>query len=210
MKISVSYLKSILETKKTIKKINDSDADYIHVDLVDGLFCEPKNFSLPLNDLFIGVKKDLDIHLMALNPLIYLESLCQLKPLYITIHVEGENVLESINFIKQHHIKVGLAIKPDSDIKIIEPFLDMVDLVLVLSVHPGLGGQAFLLESINHLKYLKEKQSKHHYLISVDGGINEKTIPYVKDYVDIVVSGSYVCMHEDYNEKIAILKANGR
>ncbi len=203
MKISVSFLKYQNSKAETINKILDTSADYIHVDIMDGLFVSEKNDDL---DEFIvllkNVSKPLDIHLMVLNPKKYIDKLQILKPEFITIPVEILNPLVYIKQIKNYNIKVGLAINPDTDIKILADYLNFIDLVLVMSVYPGYGGQKFIPSVINKIGNLKNKN----VLINIDGGINDETIKLVKDDIDICVSGSYIVLSDNYEEQIKKLR----
>lgn len=211
MKVSVSYLSSIFDKKSTINVIDKSNADYIHVDLMDGKFVLKNNFSIEdtIEDLK-DIKKPIDIHLMTDHPETYIEKLSVLHPEYITFHLESNTDIDTtISLIKKSHSKVGISIKPKTDISYLEPYLGKIDLVLVMTVEPGAGGQRFLFETLDKIKDLKDlKLNKgYSYLISVDGGINEYTAMISKKSgADILVSGSYVCRHENFNEKISKLK----
>ena len=125
------------------------------------------------------------------------------NPEFITFHYEVNlDIMDIINYIKKFNIKVGLSIKPNTKIEEIIPYLPYLDLVLVMSVEPGLGGQQFIVNSVDKIKKLKEL--KGDYLIEVDGGINDSTISLVKD-VDIAVIGSYITSG-NYEEKIKSIK----
>jgi len=203
--ISVSYLKSIYNKKDTIKKIDESIADMIHVDLMDGLYVENKNFTIDevIDDLKDTIKP-LDIHLMVNNPEIYIDELAKLKPFAITFHLDSTNKKDDvINQIKDYNIKVGIAINPDEDISILNNYLNLIDYVLVMSVVPGKGGQPFIKDVLDKIKQLENKN----ILIGIDGGINSESITYLKNYkIDNIISGSFVCMSDDYNMKIGELK----
>ncbi|MBQ8902604.1 MAG: ribulose-phosphate 3-epimerase [Bacilli bacterium] len=203
--ISVSYLKSIYNKKDTIKKIDESIADMIHVDLMDGSYVENKNFTIDevIDDLK-DTKKPLDIHLMVNNPEIYIDELAKLKPFAITFHLDSTNNKDDvINQIKDYNIKVGIAINPDEDISILDGYLELIDYVLVMSVVPGKGGQTFIKDVLDKIKQLENKN----ILIGIDGGINSESITYLKNYkIDNIISGSFVCMSDDYNMKIEELK----
>ncbi len=203
--ISVSYLKSICSKKETIKKIDESIADYIHVDLMDGIYVNNKNFTIEevLNDL-VNCHKKLDIHLMVQEPLPYIKDLINLNVWNITFHLDAtKNPKKIIDYVKKHHINVGVAINPQDDIHIIDQYLNLIDYVLIMSVVPGLGGQQFMMEILEKVKYLEDKN----VLIGIDGGINNITIKYLENYkIDNIVSGSYVCMSDNYNERINELK----
>jgi len=203
--IAVSYLKSKYEKAETIKLIDNSDADLIHVDLMDGVYVENKNFTIEevLNDLK-DTTKPLDIHLMVNNPEIYICDLSKLKPFAITFHLDGtKKPLEVIELIKDYNIKVGIAINPNEDIHILNDYFKLIDYVLIMSVVPGKGGQSFIREVLSKVRKLETKD----LIIGIDGGINDDTINYLKGYkIDIIISGSYICMSDNYNKSINILK----
>ncbi len=204
--IAVSYLKSIYPKDKTIKLIDESSADLIHVDLMDGIYVEQNNLKIEevLNDLK-DTSKPLDIHLMVNEPLKYIQDLVSLKNIWaITFHLDAtNNPLEIINYVKSQNIKVGIAINPNEDISILDNYYSLIDYVLVMSVTPGKGGQKFMVEVLPKLKKLKDKN----VLIGIDGGINNETINYLKEYhIDNIISGSYICMSDDFEKQINILK----
>lgn len=204
--ISVSFLKSKLSKEETLQKIEESKANFIHVDLMDGIYVPEKNFEIDdIVNTLKNTNKLLDIHLMTKDPLQYIKKLVDLNVWMITIHLDStDNPLKVINFIKSNHIKVGVAINPKDDIISIANYLDIIDYVLVMSVTPGAGGQKFILKSIDKINYLQDK----HILIGVDGGINDESIKYLKDYrVDVIVSGSFICMSSNYNKSIDKLKS---
>ena len=203
--ISVSYLKSKYERDVTINKINESIADYVHVDLMDGLYVPNKNFTiLDLLDTLSKITKPLDIHLMVKNPEDYLDYLIKFDPKIITFHLDATNKpIEVIKKIKENNIQVGIAINPNEDIKILNDYIDLIDYVLLMSVYPGKGGQEFIPSVLEKVRLLNNKK----VLIGIDGGINKETIEYLKDYkIDIVISGSFICMSDNYNESIKLLK----
>lgn len=203
--ISVSYITSKLNRLETIKKIDESFADLIHVDLMDGIYVENKNFTIDeLKNNFNDTKKELDVHLMVNNPIEYIDALTKLKTKIITFHLDStNNPIEVINKIKENNILVGVAINPSDDLNILDEYYDLIDYVLIMSVVPGKGGQKFMPEVLNKINLLENKNK----LIGIDGGINNETIKYLKDYkIDIYVSGSYICMSDDYNKKINELK----
>lgn len=206
MLVSVSFLKNKNGNKKTIEDINKSKADFIHVDVMDGIFVDnKKNEYNEIKDLFTNVDKPLDIHLMVDKPLNEIKKFINLKPDYITFHVESnDDIKECINLIKENNIKVGIALSPNTRIYNIIPYLKDIDLVLVMSVEPGYGGQEFIKSSINKINELKAIQKKYNYIINVDGGINDRTIKDINS--DMIVSGSFITMSDNYDENILKLK----
>ena len=196
MKISASFL--TVDNIDNINKLVNCDIDYLHLDIMDGIFVDNKNEVLDVPHI-----KPLDIHLMVSDVYKYIDKYKTFNPLYITFHYEvGKNILSIINYIKKFNIKVGLSIKPSTKVEEIIPYLPYLDLVLVMSVEPGKGGQSFIMDSVDKIKKLKEL--KGNYVIEVDGGINDDTIKYVSD-ADIVVVGSYITSG-NYEERIKNLK----
>lgn len=207
MEISVSILKEKENYEEAIKKINNTKCDYIHLDILDKTFVDEESF---LYEDFENIEfnKKLDVHLMSSDLDKQIASFSKINPTYITIHEEVKDTIKYINKIKNKGIKVGLAINPKTDIENVYPYLELVDLILIMSVEPGKSGQKFMPEIIGKLQELKEIQDRYNYVIEVDGGINNETIKYVKDYVDIVVSGSFITNSNNYEEKIKELKNN--
>lgn len=207
MKISVSYLssKNIVED---LRKLNVTNADYIHVDVMDGKFV--KNKTLPfsqMKNIHKYTSKRLDVHLMVKKPLKYIDDYATLNTEFITIHVENKYIDKALDLIESYGIKKGLSIKPETDLNMLDPYLDRLDLILVMSVEPGQGGQAFLENTIDRIKELKKKLKEHNSkaLISVDGGINEEVAKKLKD-VDILVSGNYIISSDDFQYQIYKLR----
>lgn len=210
MQISVSYLSSYYSKEKTIMMLENTSADYIHVDLMDGGFVTNRNFTIPeVLKLLKNHEKPLDIHLMTFDPLIYIEDLKELKPEYITFHLEAtKDIVKTIELIKRNNIKVGLSIKPATNILELMPYLALVDLVLLMSVEPGAGGQSFIYHIADKFQELKQIRADNNlnFKIAMDGGLNEDTIKLVKD-LDIAIIGSYICKSNNYEEKIKTIKA---
>jgi len=211
MIVTVSFTKFKTTQKDTIKEINESNADYLHIDLFDGKFVDNiQQLPTELKKILGINKKPLDVHLMAVDPLKYLDFFANQNTEYFTFHYEAvKNIDLVIEQIRATGLKIGLAIMLETKVKDIEPYLDAFDQILVMSVGGGAGGEPFneiALEKITELKALKELNN-YRYLINVDGGINEETVTAVKAAgTDMVVSGSYVCLSENMNEAIDILK----
>ena len=214
MKVGVSFINSDYSIEETIKKIDESDADYIHVDMMDGKFVETENFTIQdIKKMFKNVNKKLDVHLMVCSPNKYVRELAKVKNIeYLIIHYESHRrPIDVINMIRHTNMKVGIAINPETKVSHIVPMLNHIDEVLVMSVKPGKGGQKFMENVLYKVETLKElrEENGYHYIINIDGGINADTISLARDAgVDMVVSGSYVCKSDNYNERINILKGN--
>lgn len=206
MKVSVSFIKNKYnDEKKTIEEINYTSADYIHVDIMDGKFVENKNYDINEVSVFLRENiKPLDVHLMCYDLEKYIVEYADLMPKFITFHLEAtDKVNEMIDMIHSYGIKCGISIKPNTKVEELLPYLDKIELVLVMSVEPGMGGQKFIpiaIDKINELRKLNKN-----IIISVDGGINDETVKLVDS--DMVVSGSYVCMSDNFEEKIKQLFA---
>ena len=206
MKVSVSILKEINDYKNAIKKINKTDADYIHLDIMDNTLTNTSSFKIDdFMDLNEYNNKKLDIHLMTNNLEEKINDFIKLKPEFITFQIEStKNINKYINLIKLNNIKVGLSIDLNTDIDEIIPFLNKIDLVLIMSVPIGRGSQKFNLIVIEKLKKLKRLNND--IFISIDGGINHETAKLVCDYVDMVVSGSYITDSNNYINAVNDLK----
>ena len=208
MKVGVSFISSDYDLETTISKIDESSADYIHVDMMDGVFVENSNFTVQdLKKMFKNTKKKLDVHMMVCSPNKYVKDFAKMPNVeYLTLHCESHRrPIDVINMIRHTPLKVGLALSPETKVSHIVPLLNHLDQVLVMSVKPGKGGQKFMEEILYKIETLKElrEQNGYHYVINVDGGINEETAKLVKEAgADMVVSGSYVCKSEDYNQRI--------
>ena len=202
MKVSVSILKEKNNKEEVINKLLNTSADYIHLDIMDSTFTNSSSFDL--ND-FKLVNKKYDIHIMSTDLDNQINKAIKLNPEYISFHYESTKEIDKyIDLIKKHNIKVGLAISPKTKLYKIKKYLDKIDMLLILSVVPGLGGQTYI-EKVTK-KIIKANKIKKNYLISVDGGINNDTINKIKEYVDIVVAGSYITDSEDYENRIMSLK----
>lgn len=202
MKIAGSIL-NIKEKSKLIELVN-SGIDLIHIDVMDNVFV--KNSSLNYNEyskLLQEINLPLDVHLMVSDIYKYIDEYINLDPYIITFHYEAtQNVLEVIEYIKRFNIKVGLSIKPSTEVKEIEQYLSLVDLVLVMSVEPGMGGQKFMDSTLSKIEEL-QKYDKN-FIIEVDGGINQNNIKNIE--ADIVVVGSYITDSHNFKNQVQKLK----
>ncbi|WP_278461961.1 ribulose-phosphate 3-epimerase [Thomasclavelia spiroformis] len=197
--------------KQEIDKIEA--AEWIHYDVMDGHFVPNISFGYSiLKDISKVTDKYLDVHLMINDPFKYVDNFIASNASLIVFHyeaVEKNEIDKLIKHIKNNNVDVGIAIKPDTCQDVLKPFLSQLDLVLVMSVEPGFGGQTFnhsAIEKITKLAKLRE-ENNYHYLIEVDGGINESTAKLCRQAgVDVLVAGSYVFNSDDYTKAIESLK----
>ena len=206
--LSVSILGIKENTKENIKKLDNLNIDYLHIDIMDGVFVSNKTWQYEeIKNNLENVKTKKDVHLMVSDIKKYVDEFKKLNPDIITFHYEAtKEPLKIIKYIKEKNIKAGISIKPNTEVKEIENLLQEVDLVLVMSVEPGAGGQKFIENSTNKINKLYElrKKNNYNYLIEVDGGINNETKNQVKNS-DIIVVGSYIT-NNNYEEKIKEFK----
>lgn len=207
MKITVSYISSLYDTKKTIDLINETEADGLHVDLMDGVYVDNKNFDIDsLQDLFKDNTKPMDIHMMVNRPSKYLDKILSLYPDCVYIHPKTEpGALGILNNLAMHEIKRGIVINPDEEVKDFVHYFPYIDRVLLMSVTPGAGGQKFLEKISKKLDELLAYKNENNFEIYIDGGINESTIKKVSK-ADGVVSGSFICKSKDFEKQIKKLK----
>lgn len=211
MKVSVSILSVKDDIKECVRNLDKTDVDYIHLDIMDGKFVCNKTWDIEeIKNIISNTNKPLDVHLMVEDLDKYINDYVKLQPKYITFHLEAtEDVSKYISILKQNNINVGLSIKPNTDVSSIEPWLPFVDLVLVMSVEPGMGGQKFMDNSLEKIRKLKDIKiiNNYKYVTQVDGGINNETVSSVRDAgVDIVVSGSYIINDKNYQYNIDNLR----
>lgn len=207
MKITVSYINSLYDSKKTVDLINETSADAIHIDLIDGIYAGTKNFDINhLPEIFKDNRKPIDIHMMVNRPSGYLNDLLKLKPICIYIHPSTEpSAFGLLNELNNYGIKRGLVINPDEEIPSFSHYFPYVDRVLLMSVVPGKGGQKFLDNTKDRLQNLISFKKDNDFEIYVDGGINDETIKEVLN-ADGVISGSFICMNKDFENQIMKLK----
>lgn len=208
MLVSTSFLDS-KNFPRDLTKLNETSTDYIHVDVMDGKFV--KNKTLPFKEMrhiYKFTSKRLDVHLMVENPKLYIDDYATLNTEYITFQLEiEEDVLKNLQLIKNYGIKCGLAIKPNTRVSELVPYLPLLDLILVMSVEPGLGGQKFIEQTKNKIEEVRILLNEYNSSakISVDGGVNNITKDYCKE-CDILVSGSYIINSDDFETQIASLR----
>ena len=209
MKVTVSVLKSNLDKRETIEQVEQTDAEFIHVDVMDGQFIPHYALSeYEVNNLFKGSKKALDIHLMVDDVRKHIDAFKDLNVHSFIFHVETrQNIMELIEYIHSLGIKAGLALNPETGTDSLLPYIDMVDTILIMGVTPGEGGQKLILNTVDKGYVLRGLKKKFNYIydIGIDGGVNLETRPFLNDF-DYVISGSYICMSDNYQEKIDSLR----
>lgn len=208
--ISASFLTS-KDIPKTLTELNDTDVDFIHVDVMDGKYVENK--SLPFKEMrhiYKFTDKRLDVHLMVESPSKYISDYASLNTEYITIHLDTlEDTLSNLKLIKSYGIKTGIALNPTDKVESLIPYLPYIDLILVMGVIPGKGGQKFIdktIDKLKELKVLKKEYPTFKFKVSVDGGVNKEIASKIINYTDILVSGSYVLDSDDYQKQINSLR----
>jgi len=212
IKIAPSILSAdYLNFGRDIKKLERSGADFIHIDVMDGSFVPNITFGLGLVKYIRKITAlPLDCHLMIVNPDKYLTGFAEAGADYITIHYEAaRNLKQDLRKIKKLGVKAGLSLNPDTPVKKILPYLKYVDLLLVMSVFPGFGGQKFIAGSVDRILAIKEYVLKHKLKvkIEVDGGVNEETAPLINAAgADILVAGAAVFSAKDQKKVIKNLR----
>ena len=208
-KVSISILDCDFENiTSEIKKINDNKIDLIHIDIMDGKFVNNQTEKLfNLNKISSLTNLKYDIHMMVEEPLDKIDEYIKYEPEIISIHIEkNSNLIDCIRKIKSYNINVGVAINPDTNISELYDILELIDLVLIMSVHPGKGGQKFISKTIDKVKDINNKKNKNNFIISVDGGVNNtNSKDLIKSGADILVSGSYLVKSENLNKSIKSL-----
>lgn len=208
MKVSVSYL-GCKNITKTIIELDKTDVDLIHVDVMDGKYVKNKTMSFKdVESIGYYTKKRLDVHFMVRSPLKYIDDYAALNVFCMSIHLDIKDDIEKvINRIKLYGIKVGIVLNPDDAIEKIYPYLDKIDMVLIMTVIPGLPGQQMIMDVLPKIKALREKinEEKRNVLINVDGGVNLENKDLLGD-VDIITSGSCITKSNNYQETITKLR----
>lgn len=193
--------------EKEVREVVSYGAKFIHIDVMDGHFVPNitlgpviyKNLKGKIDAVF-------DVHLMISDPKFYAKSFIDAGADYLTFHYEAvTDIMDVICHIKSLGCKVGISIKPNTNVEVLDKYLPYLDLVLVMSVEPGFGGQKFLSSAVKKIKYLSimKKENNYNYLIEVDGGINEETAKICADAgVEVLVAGTYIFLSNNRKKTI--------
>ncbi len=211
--ISPSLLAAnFIDLKSEIEMINNSEADWLHMDIMDGLFVPNISFGFPILKAVKEVcKKPLDVHFMIERPERYIEQTAKIGAMMMNVHYEAcIHLHRTIQQIHAEGMKAGVTLNPSTPVHVLEDIINDVDMVLLMSVNPGFGGQTFIENTIDKIGRLRNliKEAKAHTLIEVDGGVQAETAPrLVKAGANVLVSGSYVFKSTDPISTIHALKA---
>jgi ribulose-phosphate 3-epimerase len=197
--------------QRDIEMINNSEADWFHIDIMDGVFVPNISFGMPvLEAISKHAKKTIDVHLMIIDPDRYISTFKKLGANVLTVHYEACNHLHrSLQAIKAEGMKAGVAINPHTNVSLLEDVINDIDLVCIMSVNPGFGGQSFIENTYKKIKQLKEiiERNGASTLIEIDGGVTNKNAKaLVEAGADVLVAGSYVFKAENPTATIADLK----
>jgi len=197
--------------QRDVEMLNNSEADWIHVDVMDGVFVPNISFGFPvIKAINKHAKKPLDVHLMIANPDVYLQTFKDSGANNLSVHYEGCNHLHrTVHAIRDLGMKAGVAINPHTPVNVLQDIISEIDQVIIMSVNPGFGGQKFIESTLQKVKYLKQliKTKKSKALIEVDGGVDLKNASLlVKNGADVLVAGNTVFGSKNPAETIKLLK----
>lgn len=197
--------------QRDLEMINNSEADWFHIDIMDGVFVPNISYGMPvLETIQKHAKKTIDVHLMIIDPDRYIKTFASLGANVLSVHYEACNHLHrTLQAIKAEGMKAGVAINPHTSVTLLEDLINDIDVVCVMSVNPGFGGQSFIESTYKKVKQLKEIITRNNAstLIEVDGGVTNRNAKQLAEAgADVLVAGSYVFKAENQIETIADLK----
>ena len=197
--------------QRDIEMINNSEADWFHIDIMDGVFVPNISFGMPVLDAINKhAKKTIDVHLMIVDPYRYIKTFKDLGTDILTVHYEAcTHLHRTLQSIKGEGMKAGVALNPHTSVTLLEDVINDIDLVCIMSVNPGFGGQSFIENTYKKIKQLKEIINRNgaSTIIEIDGGVTNKNArQLVEAGADVLVAGSYVFKAENPTQTIADLK----
>jgi len=197
--------------QRDIEMINDSAADWFHIDIMDGVFVPNISFGMPvLEAITKHAKKTIDVHLMIVDPDRYIKTFKDLGATILTVHFEAcTHLHRTLQAIKSEGMKAGVALNPHTNIDLLEDVIKDIDLVCLMSVNPGFGGQSFIENTYSKIEKLKTLITKKgaSTIIEIDGGVtNKNAVQLVQAGADVLVAGNYVFKAENPTQTIADLK----
>jgi len=197
--------------QRDIEMINNSEADWFHVDIMDGVYVPNISFGMPvLEAIARHAKKTVDVHLMIVNPDQYIKTFAQLGANNLTVHYEAcTHLHRTLQAIKAEGMKAGVALNPHTNVMLLEDIINDIDVVCLMSVNPGFGGQSFIEKTYDKVRQLKEiiVRNNASTLIEIDGGVSDKNAKQlVEAGADVLVAGNYVFKAADPVTTIAGLK----
>lgn len=197
--------------EKDIRMINESEAEFIHCDVMDGVFVPNISFGIPIIEHVKKIaEKPLDVHLMIINPEKYISDFAKAGASWLTVHYETcLHLHRTVDEIKEKGMKASVCLNPHTPVRVLEEIIADLDMVLLMSVNPGFGGQVFIQNTLKKVRQLKKLIVENHSdcLIEVDGGVNYETgKKLVEAGVDVLVAGSFVFGSENPKETIKNLR----